>query len=467
MAKHWKQLLKQEVTTKKQVKEEENEDFSLSDLIQPNVTNDEQSLDDIAASNINLKSLLEEQKELEQNMNALTGKTAEHSSSKKQYDSEIKSVYQKRKDAKKEEEKKNKLLKKRKSSTQENINWNKKGKNFFSVDTTRKTQNKIPSLLPKKKNIEKQFIKKQQPKTVLKNFEKAKKIAKNITTLPEKFLQINSKKTKTSKELKKINNILNTTSKISKEVDKNITKFSDELVQINKRKTKVSEGIKKTTNTIDTASKTIKKVITITHDASQGLHKISSLLSDTLDKKEKTTGNKKDVLENKTFSTITETASKIIKTAKKTQVTFNKIDSKRTAFIKTIAQQKENGFKNTLPTIKSDIKDTNALSENLNKVNNFYNNTKKHLEKTNKTVKTVDNLLTKTNQLKKPEKKQDVLMTLNSLDKIFTKKEEKESKGFDTINVSEIFSAAKKIKEFADELPTKKKSASKKDPFSL
>ncbi|WNW02484.1 hypothetical protein RRF68_03395 [Tenacibaculum sp. HL-MS23] len=100
-------------------------------------------------------------------------------------------------------------------------------------------------------------------------------------------------------------------------------------------------------------------------------------------------------------------------------------------------------------------------------MNDFYNTTKKYLEKTTKTIKTVDNLFNKTGLLKNPEKKQDVLMTLNSLDKIFTKKEEKESKSFDTINVSEIFSAAKKIKEFADELPTKKKSASKKDPFSL
>lgn len=464
MAKHWKQFIKQEVTTKKPVIEEENEDFSLSDLIQPNVTTNEQSLEDIAASNINLKGLLEEQKELEQNMNALTGKTAEHSSTKKQYDSEIKSVYQKRKEERKEEEKKKKLLKKRKKNAKENNNWNKKGKDFFSVDTTRKKQ--LKTVLKTFEKVKKTTQKVSKIST--NNLKTVTKVAKNITTLSEKFVPINNTKTKTSKGLKKINNTLNTTSKISKKAAKSLTKFSEKLVPINKRKTKVSEGIKKTTNTIDTASKTIKKVNTITSDVSKGFHKISSLLSDTLDKKEKTAGNKKEVLENKTLFTATKTISKIANTAEKTIDAFNKIDSKKTTLVKTLEELKQtkNGFKTPLPAIKKNNKNTNALSENLNKVNNFYKTSKKHLEKTTKTIKTVDTLFNKTDQIKKSNKKEDGLMALNSLDKIFTKKEEKNSKGFDTFNVSEIFSAAKKIKEFADELPTKKKSASKKDPFS-
>ncbi len=489
MAKHWKQLIKQEEPTKNLVKDEENEEnenFSLPDLLQP-ATN-EKSLEDIAASNINLKSLLEEQKELEQNMNALTGKTEEHSTTKKQYDHEIKSVYQKRKEERKEEKKKNKLLKKRKNNAKENSNWNRKKKDFFNVDTTRKKQEKPKNLFSKKRKDKTEFAtKKRQSKTSLKTFNNLKKATekvstisndtsktiaktdKNLTRFSEKISQTNNKKTKISTGLKKISNTLNNVSKTVEKTDTKITKFSDKLVQVNKKKTKATEELKKVTGTIDTASKTIKKVSSITNDVSKNINKVSSLLSNKLGEKENTSNNKKAVLENKTFSTVIKTVGTVVNTAEKTLNTFNKIDKKKTDFVKSINQlkQKKNGIKNPLPTIKTNTKDANLLSEKLNKVNNFYENTKKHLDKTTKTITTVDNLFNNSGELKKSDKKEEASLELNSLDKIFTKKEEKTAKGFNTINVSEIFSAAKKIKEFADELPTKKKSASKKDPFSF
>lgn len=478
MAKHWKQLIKQEEPTKKLVKDEEieNENFSLTDLLQP-ATN-EKSLEDIAASNINLKSLLEEQKELEQNMNALTGKTEEHSTTKKQYDHEIKSVYQKRKEEHKEEKKKKKLLKKRKNNAKENSNWNRKENDFFNVDTIRKKQEKPKNLFSKKKKDKTEFAtKKRQPKTSLKTFNNLKKAAEKVSTISndtsktiaktdkdltrfsEKIGQINNKKTKISTGLKKISNTLNNVSKTVEKIDTKITKFSDKLVQVNKKKTKATEELKKITNTIDTVSKTIKKVSSITNDVSKGFNKTSDLLSEGIDKREKTSKNSSLFKVTKTIGTI----------AEKTVDTFNKIDKKKTGFVKSInqLQQKENGFKTPLPAINKNTKNSNALPKNLNKVNNFYKTTKKHLEKTTKTITTVDNLFNNSGELKKSDKKEETSLELNSLDKIFTKKEEKTAKGFNTINVSEIFSAAKKIKEFADELPTKKKSASKKDPFSF
>lgn len=420
MAKHWKQFIKQEEPAKKSVKDEdaENEKLSLSDLIQP-ATNDT-SLEDIAASNVNLKSLLEEQKELEQNMNALTGKTEEHSSTNKSYDNEIKSIYQKRKEEYKEAKKKLKTLERRKNKVKENSNLNRKEKDFFNVDFIEKTQKKSTNLLSKKENKKEEFSsKKKQSKALLKTFDNVKKTAKKVTNV-------------SSNALKNIN-----------KVDKNLAKFSKKIIHVDEKKTKIPEEIKKITKTIDNTSKTIKKVNTVANDVSQSLNKINDLLSNNLN-------TQKETSINNSFSKTIKTISTITKTAEKTIDTFNKIDKKKTVFVKKIHQ---NGFKTPLPSKKKNTENINALNKNLNKVNNFYKTSKKHLNKTNTTV---NNLFYNSGELK-----------LNSLDKIFNKKEEKASKGFNTINISEIFSTAKKVKEFADELPTKKETKSTKDPFSF
>lgn len=427
MAKHWKQFIKQEEPAKKSVKDEdaENEKFSLSDLIQP-ATNDK-SLEDIAASNVNLKSLLEEQKELEQNMNALTGKTEEHSSTNKGYDTEIKSIYQKRKEEYKEAKKKLKTLERRKNKVKENSNLNRKEKDFFNVDFIEKTQKKSTNLLSKKEEFP---SKKKQSKALLKTFYNVKKTAKKVTNV-------------SSNALKNIN-----------KVDENLAKFSKKLILINEKKTKIPEEIKKITKTIDNTSKTIKKVNTVANDVSQSLNKINDLLSNNLN-------TQKETSINNSFSKTIKTISTITKTAEKTIDTFNKIDKKKTVFVKKIQQ---NGFKTPLPSKKKNTENINALNKNLNKVNNFYKTSKKHLNKTNTTV---NNLFNNSGELNKLDKNEKASLKLNSLDKIFNKKEEKASKGFNTINISEIFSTAKKVKEFTDELPTKKETKSTKDPFSF
>ncbi|WP_271404931.1 hypothetical protein [Tenacibaculum soleae] len=431
MAKHWKQFIKQEEPTKKSVKNEDikNKEFSLSNLIQP-ATNDK-SLKDIAASNVNLKSLLEEQKELEQNMNALTGKTEEHSSTNKSYDTEIKSVYQKRKEEYKEAKKKQKTLERRKNKVKENSNLNRKEKDFFNVDFIEKTQKKATKTLSKKENKKEEFsTKKKQSKTKLKTFYNVKKTAKKVTNISS-----------------------NTLKNITK-VDKNLAKFSEKLIQVNEKKTKIPEELKKITKTINNTSKTIKKVNTVANNVSQSLNKISDLLSNNLN-------TQKETSINNSFSKTIKTISTITKTAEKTIDTFNKIDKKKTVFVKNVQQ---NGFKTPLPSKKNNTENTNALNKNLNKVNNFYKTSKKHLNKTNTTV---NSLFNNYGKLKKLDNNEKASLELNSLDKIFNKKEEKASKGFNTINISEIFSAAKKIKKFADELPIKKETKSTKDPFSF
>ena len=211
MAKHWKQLLKQEVITKNS--EEEKDTFSFNDILKPNTTSDETSLEDIAASNINLKSLLEEQKELEQNMNALTGKTEEHSNTNKQYDSEIKSIGQKRKEERAREKKQKDLLKKRKNRTKEKNSWLKKEKDVFTIGTRQKI--KKEALHP--------LAKKLKPKVILKNNKQA------IATNNEPFEKV---KKITQKVSKKNNDVL----PILNKVTKSISKFSGELAKIDQKK---------------------------------------------------------------------------------------------------------------------------------------------------------------------------------------------------------------------------------------
>ena len=112
MAKHWKSFVKKEKTS------EEKEEFDIKTLLSSG-GNTDKSLEDVAEFNTSLKSLLEEQKELEDKMAELTGKKA--TSPDKKYDHEIKTIDQK----KKEEKKAEKITEKRREKRKEKGNsWN-------------------------------------------------------------------------------------------------------------------------------------------------------------------------------------------------------------------------------------------------------------------------------------------------------------------------------------------------------
>ncbi|MDC1162457.1 hypothetical protein OAT18_03340, partial [Tenacibaculum sp.] len=104
------------------------------------------------------------------------------------------------------------------------------------------------------------------------------------------------------------------------------------------------------------------------------------------------------------------------------------------------------------------------LKKSLNEVNDFFNTSKEYLDKTNTVSKHFENILSKSSGIQKKEKKQEKELSLNSLNKIFTNKEEI-TKGFEL--TKDTFFSIRKIKREVDEWPGKKTVKSKNNRFSI
>ncbi|MFL0061774.1 hypothetical protein [Tenacibaculum maritimum] len=129
MATHWKHLLHEEAIEKKPIHTQNDARIIF------NEKNEKARLKEFAASAVasstNLKSLLEEQRKLEEEMNALTGKTEGRPNSNKKYNQTITTVYEKKKKAKEEAKKSERIRKKQEITKSER--WLKKEKDRFDL----------------------------------------------------------------------------------------------------------------------------------------------------------------------------------------------------------------------------------------------------------------------------------------------------------------------------------------------
>ena len=95
MAKHWKSFVKKEETPQQENKELDD----ISSLLSAKGKPSDKSLEDVAEFNSSLKSLIQEQKDLEDQMAELTG-AKKDSTTDKRYENDIKTIDQKKKEEK-------------------------------------------------------------------------------------------------------------------------------------------------------------------------------------------------------------------------------------------------------------------------------------------------------------------------------------------------------------------------------
>ncbi|SNR14108.1 hypothetical protein [Tenacibaculum jejuense] len=276
MAKHWKQFVKKEKTS--EVKEELNFKTLLSS---EGKTTSEKSLEDVVGFNSSLRSLLDEQKELENKMAELTGKK-DKSSTDKKYNHEIKTIDQKRKAERLEEKKKYKKSKREDRWIVEGSHQKKDKKsqvlNSFKNDFKKKKEGVIQS--KKKIDDAKLQIEKLKKKTGItpvsiknkeKNLEtiigKVKAVKKQVETLKKKpkasFFNVDPK---INSSIKKRQDVVIKEFLQKKKAVKNI-------LDAEKSKKTKAEGFK---NTV----KTVKKVVNTYQDINKTSKKVSKSFQD-------------------------------------------------------------------------------------------------------------------------------------------------------------------------------------------
>ena len=470
-SKHWKDFIKEENTSKK----ETDEALVLSNLIQAETTEDAKSLEDIAASNINLKALLEEQKSLEEDMHALTGKADTNKNSNRQYDNEIKTISQKRKEEQQDELRRQKRLENRKRKVKETDSWlkkksrksTKKPSTLSNTNSKQKKQNALQSVTPKHtlkslkelkpklntvaKKVQKQKALLNTSAKALSNADKALKVVNSFNSnIAPKIVSANSKSKKSNDTIKK-------TAKTIKKAGSFIKKASKTANTVVKTTDKVS----KTYNTFSNKLETIDSISNNKNMSLKDNSKLKKLTNGTKELKPYLgSGNKKPkqlIAPIKTIGTVINTADTISK-AGKTSNTLNTINTKQSAIsnqLNTIKKQ-SNPFNNRETVKPLEIKPKNTEHTiPVNKAVNLFNNANQYLNKTDTATKHFDSVFNRIDSINKKAKKDSTAFAMPSVNNIFTKKES-QTKGF-TINPNTITT----IKKVVEQLPLKKASKPK------
>jgi hypothetical protein len=475
MAKHWKDFIKQDDTTQK----ETDEALVLSNLIQAETSEDAKSLDTIAASNINLKALLDEQKNLEEDMHALTGKTDTSKNYNRQYDNEIKTISQKRKEEQQDELKRQKLLEKRKTKTKETNSWLKKESKKGA-----KKPSKLSSTYSKQKK--QKVLQSVTPKHTLKTL---KELKPKLSTVAKKAQKQKALINTTTKTLSNANTVLKAANGFNFNVEPNLPttntkskKRTNTVKKSAKTIRKVSSFIKKASKTVDTVVKTTDKISKTYNTFSNTIEKIDSIsnskdmpLKD-VSKLKKLTDGKKEVKPNlvsknkksnqfksfkapiKTIDTIVSTTKQVSKTGKTISNTLNTVNTKQSAIsnqLNTIKEQ-SNPFNKREIVKPLKVKSTNAEHTiPVNKATNLFNNANQYLNKTDTATKHFESVFNRIDSINKKAKKSSTAFAMPSVNNIFTKKES-QTKGF-SINPNTLTT----IKKVVEQLPLKKASKPK------
>lgn len=406
-SKHWKSFVKKEKT----LEIKEVPDFA--SLLSGETKNTNKSLEDAAEFNTNLKSLLEEQKQLEGKMAALTGKKEESNEDKK-YNHEIKSIDQRKREELAEE-------KKRKKRKQRNKEWR--------VDTPTKSK--------KKQDFAHKGVTKKQKKesgfTLTLKAEKVKKEPK--TTLP---LTVSLKQSMLVKQLQE-------------KSDKRKTFIND--IEVGKSEISSKTGADKV---IVNAK---KKVHTISEQIGEKRKKLNDF--QTVPNTKKGTKTLKQLSELKTNADKTVSGiTKGVKTYKKVKKVSNSID---TGLQKFTTAMKSSGM-SVDKNLSKGVEIVSKVNTSLNKADKLFNTANKYVDKT----ASVTNLLTKKldsiEAVKTKSKGANNTLNLGFLQKRQAKKEEKQNFNVADKKLSVNLNTIKDVKKGIDTL---KNIKNVKDSFSF
>ncbi|AXG70882.1 hypothetical protein KORDIASMS9_03132 [Kordia sp. SMS9] len=384
MAKHWKSFVKKE----KAPKEENAAIENIASLLSPTGKKSDKSLEDAAAFNPNLKSLIDEQKQLEDQMAELTGKKKE-SNTDRRYEHEIKTIDQKKKEEAEAAEK----LQKRKESHR------KKQDDRWDV---------TPSFTPKKREVSSVPPISKKRKTTKANTgllqpTKASKPAARIPNIQRKPEQsIVSKKKKTATTLLEFGQKIQQTKQkvddftkrpkksVAKVVQKSIrkpvskpqkaatlttqkSKRQSQTLLKNAEKRKVTVALEKKKKAAETVATTVKK----------GKEKLNSFVNNTAKRKEVQTIQsvaKKASKVLDTFDSATKKVSKVNDTFQTVRHTGNELQT-GVEKIKSITKSPE--LQTFSKKVSKGMGIVNKVGKKLQKVDSVFNTANKKLEKAN------------------------------------------------------------------------------------
>ncbi|WP_442264614.1 hypothetical protein ACSIGC_09635 [Tenacibaculum sp. ZS6-P6] len=413
MAKHWKNFVKKEKAS------EEKEEFDFKTLLSSGENSETgKSLEDVVEFNSSLKSLLNEQKELEAQMAELTGKKEEGDSNKK-FDYEIKTIDEKRREEKNAEKKKRKRKK-------EDDKWR--------VDVSNKLKNKeVIAGKPR--------LKKQQQKKI------------ESLSLPK----LKNELKKGIKEVKKNKDHFNGFKKIEKESfsDVSTQKLSNSFTKLEKEELKILQ------RKIQGVSEKTNKVNSLLNKAKEGREKLSDFLDKSSKKgssdyQDKTSENK----ENNTVKSIGKTVNKAVQIVK----TASKISEVHTGIQKTSEKLKPTASKSVEKNFSKGLEIIDRTTKQINKVDQLFNTVNTYLDKTDKVSDVLNKKLESISFTRKKEKKTDNDFNLDFLEKLRTKNKENQDFKVEDKKLVIDTNTIKKVKSGID---TFKKLKDKKDSFSF
>ena len=256
MPKHWKSFIKKEVT--------ENIDMEAHLKSMPEETSSESEMSkeafrSVVQENTTLKSLLDEQESLQNEMKRLTGHEDTTTNVHKNYQQEIKTIPQKRREEQQWVEKKERQLRTFKQKKKENDTWlsqkQKKPKEFFSIDEIRNVK-KTKEVF---KSSSQQFEKRTEYKSLpfFAKVSKGKKVSINNSTPLETFNSKEKKIGEFPKQKLKDTELFDAGIQKKKEIKRTITENNKSF-----SKEKLNESVKRIQDTIpnDTIEKKIRSV---------------------------------------------------------------------------------------------------------------------------------------------------------------------------------------------------------------
>jgi len=512
MAKHWKSFVKKE----KAPKQENEEIANIASLISPEGKKSDKSLEDVAEFNSSLKSLIEEQKQLEDQMAELTGKKKE-SNTDKRYQHEIKSIDQKKKEeaAAAEKRKKRKESHRKKEDDRWDVtqNFNKKRKESTGIppispqgkkatpntDFIQKKKAASPALrIPKvsRKPDTTLVSKKQKKATTLLEFGQKiqknqllqRKPAKHSNEVTKKGIDADIKAIKprlsgkkslddfTKRPKKSVAEVALTSPKkpVAKTQQQRKTKAQKPTAlkhtapkpktQKPKRQEKTllqNPGKPKTGTPLQQKK---KPVTTVSDTVKKGAKKLDSFVNNTAQKKEVQTLKsvaKKAVKAVDTFDTVSKKVSKVNDTFKTVQKAGNTLQS---GIDKMTSVVPSSELQTLSKKVSKGMGIVNKVGTKLNKVDKLFNTANKRLEKTRTVTTVFEKKLNAVDFISGKDTKTKNGFDFDFIQQQQTKKEE--TKGFDvadkTLNVD--FNTIKNIKKDIDTLKNVKKS---KDSFAF
>ncbi|MGH1387766.1 hypothetical protein [Kordia sp.] len=480
MAKHWKSFVKKE----KAPKEENAAIADIASLLSSDAKKSDKSLEDVAEFSTSLKSLIDEQKKLEDEMAELTGKKKE-SKTDRRYENEIKSVDQKKKEEAEEERKRQKrkeshrkkqddrweitpsFTSKKKDSTSVTPITEKKRKDKPTTGFIHKKKASPPTArIPKiQKKAENTIVSKNKKKaTSLLEFGKkvqtGKKSFDDFTKNPKKSVA----KVPVFKSAKK-----SVTPKLAIPKPKStpVTQKRKAQKPPSQKPKRQEKTLLKNTgkrNVISEIGKKKKSAEAISNSVKKGSEKLDSFINNATKKKPVQTVKtvaKKASKAIDTFNTVTQKVSKVTDTFNTIHKTGNDV---QTGIEKINSVVKSPELKTLSTKVSKGMGIVNKVGKKLNKVDQLFNTANKKLEKTKSVTNLFEKKLKAVDFISGKDATTKNAFDFDFIQKQQTKKEETKNFNVGNKKLQVDFNTIKDIKKGFDTLKTATK---KKDSFSL